>query len=196
MKSGQRKLSNANPAEVTAAQQRIVAWFAASPSIDFTFNEICTATKTAKTTAKTVIEDLEKRELIKKTVLGRLWRLAANLDSYKFRELKIVLNLDYLFASNVTEFIFNIYPQARTIVLFGSYRKGEDIETSDLDIAVEIPGIKQTKVEEVGVIDVFGFREKVKVNALIFSRETVDLNVFANIANGIVLYGFLEVKPR
>jgi len=196
MKGNQnQKIKSASPEELTVAHQRIIFWFAAFPNVDFTFNEVCKATKTAKTTAKTIIEKLEKEQIIKKTVLGKLWRLVANLESAKFRQIKMVLNLDLLLATNTVEFILNSYPQARTIVLFGSFRKGEDLPSSDIDIAVEIPGLRQTIVEQMGTINQFGFRENVKVSVLKFSRESIDLNLFANIVNGIVLHGFLEAKP-
>lgn len=195
MKGNQKTLQSANPSELTAAYIRILFWFFAVPNKDFTFNEICQATKTSKTTAGAVIQDLEKKELIIKTVLGKLWRLSANLQSPKFRHAKIAYNLDQIYGTNILDFILKMYPQARAIMLFGSFRKGEDILESDLDIAAEVPGTKQMRVELVGTIGKLGYRENVKVNLHLFSRENVDVNVFSNIANGIVLYGFLEVKP-
>ena len=44
-------------------------------------------------------------------------------------------------------------------------------------------------------LEKLGFRTNVKVNLHIFSRNKIDLNLFANIANGIILSGFLEVLP-
>ena len=40
-----------------------------------------------------------------------------------------------------------------------------------------------------------GYRKNVPVNVHVFSRNKIDLNLFANIANGIILEGFLEVRP-
>lgn len=195
MKPSQR-LRSVQPAEYTAASLRIVWWFCAFPNKEWTFNEVCEGTNTAKTTGKVVIEDLVKKGIVAKLVFGRLWRLSANMQSPAYRNVKIVHNLDLVLGSNLVEFIRGTYPQARAIVLFGSYRKGDDVRESDLDIAVEIPGKTQLDVVSVGTIDRLGYREGVNVNAHVFSRETVDVNVFANIANGIVLYGFLEVRPR
>ena len=45
------------------------------------------------------------------------------------------------------------------------------------------------------IIKEFGYRKDVPVNLHIFSRNKVDLNLFANISNGIILDGFLEVHP-
>ena len=44
-------------------------------------------------------------------------------------------------------------------------------------------------------LEKLGFRKNVKVNIHIFSRNKIDLNLFTNIANGIVLDGLLEVHP-
>ena len=91
--------------------------------------------------------------------------------------------------------IFKIVGNAKSVVLFGSYRKGDDNDKSDVDIAVEVADDEELRIVELGVIPKFGFRNNVKINLHIFSRNKVDLNLFSNIANGIVLEGFLEVRP-
>ena len=84
-------------------------------------------------------------------------------------------------------------PNAKAIVLFGSYRKGDDNEESDIDIAVEV--IDESRyIEDFGVIGKFGYRRGITVNLNVFSRDKINNNLFSNIANGIVLDGFLEVK--
>jgi predicted nucleotidyltransferase len=80
-------------------------------------------------------------------------------------------------------------------MLFGSYRRGDDTEKSDIDIAVEILEDKELQIFELGKIAEFGYRENVPVNLHVFSRKKIDLNLFSNIANGFVLEGFLEVRP-
>ena len=86
------------------------------------------------------------------------------------------------------------YPAAKAIVLFGSYRKGDSAEKSDLDIAVELPGQKEQRIMEFGALKELGYRQHVPVNLHLFSRSAVTKTLFANIANGIVLEGFLEVE--
>ena len=83
----------------------------------------------------------------------------------------------------------------RAIILFGSYRWGTDNEKSDIDIAVEVLGDQPMRIGPLLVFDRLGFRKKVTVNLHLFSRSRIDLNVFTNIANGIVLDGLLEVHP-
>lgn len=72
---------------------------------------------------------------------------------------------------------------------------GTDNEKSDIDIAVEVLDNKSMKIEKLEVIAQLGFRKKVTVNCHIFTRNKIDLNLFTNIANGIVLDGLLEVHP-
>jgi hypothetical protein len=87
-----------------------------------------------------------------------------------------------------------VVPSAKAIILFGSYRKGDDTEQSDIDIAAEISGNELPKIIELGFLQNHGYRKDVRINLYIFSRNHVDINLFSNIANGIVLTGFLEVR--
>ena len=174
--------------------QKIINLFFASPTKEFTLNSVFTKAATSKSNAHIIIEQFVKKNLVQKATLGRVWKLKANLDSEQFRRLKVAHNLQAIYQSALIEQIREKYPSARCIVLFGSYRKGDDVETSDLDIAVEIPGTKQMHIEEIKIINLFEHRKNVIIHVHIFSRHHVDLNVFSNIANGIVLDGFLEVK--
>ena len=60
---------------------------------------------------------------------------------------------------------------------------------------MEVIGNDGPKIIEMKPIDTFGYRKNVPVHLYVFSRNNVDINLFANIANGIVLEGFLEVRP-
>ena len=79
--------------------------------------------------------------------------------------------------------------------LFGGLTKGKSLPMSDVDIAVEVLDDKDVRIIELGTLPQFGFRKNVKINLHIFSRNKIDLNLFSNIANDIVLEGFLEVRP-
>ena len=108
---------------------------------------------------------------------------------------KIPYNLQLIYESGIIGAAYNKIPNARAIILFGSYRAGTDNEKSDIDIAVEVLDNEDIRIETLGLIEQFGFRRNVKVNLHIFSRNKVDLNLFTNIANGILLDGLLEVHP-
>jgi predicted nucleotidyltransferase len=100
-----------------------------------------------------------------------------------------------VYESGILPEVHRTIPGAKSIILFGSYRKGDDTEKSDIDIAVEVTGNEPQKLVELGTIGQIGYRSNVKVNLFVFSRSKIDINLFSNIANGIVLEGFLEVRP-
>ena len=116
------------------------------------------------------------------------------MDSPLYKREKIMYNLHMLVRSNIPEFLVQKFNAPRCIVLFGSYRKGEDADGSDIDLAVEVPEGAKTgafNFEEFGE-----FEETIgrTVTVHVFSRKGMDDNLFVNIADGIVLYGFLEVS--
>jgi predicted nucleotidyltransferase len=86
------------------------------------------------------------------------------------------------------------FKNPKAIVLFGSFRKGEDLSNSDIDIAIESDEVKEYQtigLRELSEFEQF-FRKKIQIH--LFNRESADIGVFNNIANGILLWGFLEVK--
>ncbi|MBI3034443.1 nucleotidyltransferase domain-containing protein [Candidatus Woesearchaeota archaeon] len=189
------KLRKVSPEEVLTVYHRVMTWFFAYPAEDFTLNELHTSVGMAKTTAREAVNLLLKDGFLDIKTIGRLWRIRANPKHEYFYTKKIAYNLAMVYESRLLDQINKNHPNSLAVVLFGSYRKGDDIPESDLDIAVEILGGEPIKVMELGVISQFGYRQNVKVNLHVFSRNKIDLNVFSNIANGIVLQGFLEVRP-
>ena len=148
----------------------------------------------SKSTAHKVVTDLVKIGFLNKEQIGRTWRLTCNLSHPFNITRKIPYHLQLVYESGIIEKINEEFPGNTAIVFFGSYRRGDDVRTSDLDIAVEVPGVSNPQHLEFATMNI-GFRKNVGVNLLIFSRDNVDINLFANIANGIVLQGFLEVRP-
>ena len=109
----------------------------------------------------------------------------ANKDNDLFKEYKMIYNLSSLFESGVIDFIEKSF-MPKSIVLFGSYQKGEDIEESDIDIFVECAEEK---------ISLGKFEKRLdrkihlhfKKNFAAYPKELKN-----NISNGIVVRGFLE----
>ena len=74
----------------------------------------------------------------------------------------------------------------KSIVLFGSYQRGEDIENSDIDLFIE------SKKEK---LDINIFEKKLKRKIELHFKEdftSYPKELKNNIINGIVLSGFLE----
>jgi predicted nucleotidyltransferase len=174
---------------------RVEYWFFAYPDREIGLSGLSDAAVIAKTTANRVIRRLEAENFVTIHIMGKIWSIKLNKDHQHILSRKIPFHLSQIYESGIVDHILRDLPNARAVILFGSYRKGDDTEESDIDIAVEVVENKPLEVRSIGTISQMGFRRNVKINLHIFSRNNIDLNIFANIANGIVLDGFLEVRP-
>lgn len=182
-----------NQLEIERAYDKIHAWFFAFPQSEFSLNELTEELEISKTTANLVVSQLVEDGFLDVSKLGKLWRIKANQDHKWFETRKIPFNLRIVYECGVREWIEQNIQNAKAIVLFGSYRMGDDIKESDLDIAVEVGGNQNLEIFPV-IIQELGYRKNVKASIHLFSRNHIDINLFASIANGIVLNGFLEVR--
>ena len=180
--------------EKDTAYQKILHLFFDYPEREFGFNEIVNLTKVSKKTANKIINSLLKKDFLKRKIIGKSWLISCNLLHEYNKTLKRSYNLKKIYLSKVTDKIKQKFPGYKSIILFGSYGKGDDTEKSDIDIAVEISNNQKLKIEEFEKIKERGYRKEVLVNLHIFSREYINNNLFSNIVNGIILDGFLEVK--
>lgn len=181
--------------EIERAYEKTLVWFYAFPRRTIGLTELSEYIKASKTATKQAVVSLIQQEFIFQEVAGRSWILSANQKHPYFKIKKIPYHLDKIYESGILEAIHKNFSHARAIVLFGSYRWGDDVEDSDIDIAVEILGNEEIKIVRLGILEQLGYRKNIPVNLHIFSRNKIDLNLFANISNGIVLEGFLEARP-
>ena len=180
--------------ELERGWEKVLAWFFAYREMQ-TLTELCKKLGISKVTAREAVKALEKEKFLEIKTLGRAWIIKANQNHFYFKSKKIAQNLMHVYESNILDAVYKKIPNANAVILFGSYRKGDDVPESDIDIAAEVTGDKQLEIAELGTISQLGYRKNVKVKLHIFSRTKVDINLFASIANGIVLSGFLEVRP-
>lgn len=171
----------------------VIYWFFSYPTREVSLSDLTSILNISKITGNRVVNELVKAGFLKKEVLGKIWRISCNAQ-HPLNRLKIPYNLTLIYSSVIIDEISKKFPNARSVVLFGSYRKGDDNDKSDIDIAVELLGNNDLKIIELGKFNL-GYRKNIPVNLHVFSRSKIDLNLFANIANGIILSGFLEVKP-
>ncbi len=169
-------------------------------------SEIAELAGVSKSMTSTILREMEEGEFITIKEFGKVWRVQANMDSQDFKNWKIVNSLTNFYQSGIIEFIADrLNPKA--VILFGSFRWGEDRKGSDIDIAVEVA--EKTKYRTISLSrmanqekahefakDIKETEKEIERNFQIhiFNRDSIDNNLFNNIANGIVLYGFLEVN--
>jgi predicted nucleotidyltransferase len=179
---------------IQTAKQKILETLFSYPEKEFSLSDLAKTSKVAKANIGKILEELNTLELIEITKLSNLWRIKANQNNWNFIGLKIVYNLNFIYQSGLVEFLNNHFSNPKSIILFGSFRKGEDNSNSDIDIAIETDEIENYQVR--GLRELSEFENQIKRNIQIhlFNKKNIDINVFNSIANGIVLIGFLEVK--
>jgi predicted nucleotidyltransferase len=126
-----------------------------------------------------ITEEVEKRGS------RRFPAYKANMDTQEYRIQKQLFNISSIKESGLIQYLQeNIMP--RSIVLFGSYWKGEDTEASDIDLYIEAP-----KAEV--MLDKFEKLLKRKLQ-LHFNESFASFpkELKNNIINGVVLSGYLE----
>lgn len=177
------------------AQQKVVDVLFRYPDKEFSLSDLAKEARVAKQNISTILEKLYKADIIKITKLKTLWRIQTNQQHPEVIKHKIVMNLHFIYQSGVVEFLESQFHHPKSIILFGSFRRGEDISSSDIDIAIELD--EQDEYATVHVKEFAGIERQIgkKITAHLFNRKHIDLHVFNNITNGIVLSGFLEVRP-
>ena len=143
----------------------------------------------AHTSVKKNLLKLVKLGLVEEKIERRGGRkfpiYVANREGKAFNLQKMAYNFTSILESGLIEYLEEkLTPKA--IVLFGSYRRGEDIESSDIDIFVECADepVNLTQFEKkLGRKIELHFKEDFTT----YSKELKN-----NLINGIVLSGFLE----
>ena len=170
----------------TLLQQEIARFLAINAGKSFNALDLSKALKVSPTAIAKSLSQLEKEGLIK-VKKDKRFSIEFNRDSPKALSFKRVENLRSIYDSGLFEFLFEEFPGA-TIILFGSYSRGDDTITSDIDIA--IIGRKEKKVE----LDKF---EKILERKIILqfyaSFKEIHKNLKENIFNGILLKGGIEL---
>ena len=194
MKQTKTLLNNVPVEQLERTLDKCLVWFYANPRTKIGLTELARSINSSKTATKQIVESLVQQQFLKREVIGKAWLLSSNQKHPYFFTKKIPYNLQSVYESGIIDAVYKTVSSPRAIVLFGSYRWGTDVEESDIDIAVEIIDNLDLQVLRLGTIEKLGYKKNVPVNIHIFSRNKIDLNLFANIANGIVLDGFLEVR--
>jgi len=135
------------------------------------------------------IKELEKEELIliEKDKLMNLNSITLNTDNPETIALKRIENLKLIYESKIVNFLEEKFP-GTTIILFGSYSRGEDTNRSDIDIA-----IIGSKAKELNLTT---YDKKLERTITIHNYENINkLNkeLKSNILNGIVISGAVEL---
>lgn len=153
-----------------------------NPTKEFHIRELARKIGIAAPTVLLAVEVLKKYDFVSVYRKGNMKMVRAS-GSIAFIRAKRVRNIQRVYESGIIDYLNDLYEKPRAIVLFGSFSRGDDIEKSDIDIAVVTKSSKEPNLE--------AFRKKLGRNV---SIHEIDINKVSkefhnNIVNGIVMGG-------
>lgn len=159
------------------------------PETEFSLAEIKRRSGKAATSVLLHLKELAKEGIIVKTSRKAGKRqypvYKSNQNSISYRHYKQIFNFNIIKRSGIIDFLKDqCFPEC--IILFGSYARGEDIKTSDIDLYMQSKEKKillQKYEKLLGRKIQLHFKED-------FNRYPKELK--NNIINGIILSGYLE----
>ena len=175
--------------ELTNLQQEIFRALSIKTGIQLNQRQIA---KLLDVSAPAIIKALPM--LIKKQTIkasqdkeSKRWSIELNRDSQKVMQSKRIENLRLIYESGFANHLEKEFAGA-TIILFGSFSRGDDTVKSDIDIAVI--GRKDKKIDLFGYEKIF--ERDININ-FYDSFKVIHKNLMDNICNGIVLFGGVEL---
>lgn len=171
----------------TVLQLEILRFLFVKAGTSFNARVMAKALSVSQTAVSKALPLLEKEELVKIEKRSGRWSIKLNIDNPKVIALKRAENLKMFCESGAISFLEDKLPGA-TIILFGSYSRGDDTITSDIDIAVI--GRKEKNL----VLAHFENILERKINLNFYpSLKEVRKELRENLCNGIVLSGGIEL---
>lgn len=167
-------------------KSRIREYFFLNPTAKLSLREIERRTGCHLPSVIRYTKELEEEGILRGAAVSNLRLYSADRSSENFIAHKRLHNLESLRESGLVKHIKTELSNP-TIVLFGSYSRGEDTESSDIDIYIE----SSRKP------DVKAFEKKLERRIQVFLHKSIhdigNKELANSILNGITLNGFIEV---
>ena len=133
-------------------------------------------------------KDLVNEKILKITTIGKVTLFSADRSSKEYLLQKKLFNIKKIYDSELIKYLITNYSNP-TIILFGSYSNGEDIENSDIDLYIETANKQKFNMKKYEKnlerkIQIFNFKNIKQIKNKFLAN---------NIINGITLNNFIEV---
>ena len=155
------------------------------PRTRFTIRELARKVGIAPPTALLIVRALKKEGIVIETHVARASQISANLDSLLYTRKKRLYNLDSVYSSGLVDCLAQEYNEPKAIILFGSYSRGDDVERSDIDLAIltaEEKDLDLTRFEKI-------LQRKISIHEIQLKQASEEFK--NNLYNGIILHGAL-----
>ncbi len=162
--------------------------FFEEPTREFNVREVARILKIAPATASKELKKLAKEDILKERKLKIFNFYKANLESDKYRDLKIHYNIRKIKDSGLLDALNKFYLKP-AIALFGSAASGLDTETSDFDLLIisentkEFPEIKKFEKK---------LNRKLQIFTVKHIKDIKNEHLINNVINGITLQGQIK----
>lgn len=164
---------------------KVLELFTEYPTREFHIREI---ERLLKISIPTVISSIKKLKRIKMILVEKgkaLTKIKANIENPEFVRVKRIINFSKIYDSGLVDYLIRNYNHPEAIILFGSYSLGEDIEKSDIDIAV----VTEKHVD----LDLEVYEKNRSINVHEVNLKKISKEFLTNLCNGIVIYGYLSI---
>ncbi len=160
--------------------------FADEPLKIHFIKEISRKIDLAPTSVRNRLGHLLNQKLVIKKKGERFFGFVANRDNRDFLFYKMLSNIAKLKESGLLDFLISsLYPHV--VVVYGSYLRGEDIESSDIDLLIISKSKKKLALEK--------FEKILKRSVHLMIEEGLNKltpELRGEVINGLVLYGYLK----
>jgi len=171
----------------TMLEQEIFSLLCIKTGEKLSQREIAKMLNVSPTAVANSIKKLKEKKLIQLEKTKTINFISFNRDERKAIELKRIENLKNIYFSELLEYLEKELAGA-TIILFGSYSRGEDIYNSDIDLAVIGRKNKMLKLEQYEK----ALNRKININ-FYDSWSKIHKHLKNNILNGVLLSGSIEL---
>lgn len=180
---------NINKLQLTILQQEILRLLFIKVGKSLNQKQIADQLKVTAPAVMKAIPYLEKLGFLKmqQDKETKRWSIELNRDNHRVLQLKRADNLKQIYEAGFVDFLEKEFAGA-TILLFGSYSRGDDLFNSDIDIA--IIGRKDKILDFTSYEKIF----EREINIQCYeSFRTIHKHLKENLCNGIVLIGGVEL---
>lgn len=161
---------------------KLLEIFFDKPTREFHIRELSRITKISPPTVLLAVKMLEKQGMLATYRKGNM-KIVKTFSSVQFHRAKRVRNIQKIYESGIIDYLTQEYENPKTIILFGSFSRGDDVETSDIDMAVITNMHKEP--------DLKFFEKKLgrKISIHELDVRKISKEFYNNLVNGIVMEG-------
>ncbi|MEK6969785.1 MAG: nucleotidyltransferase domain-containing protein [Nanoarchaeota archaeon] len=159
---------------------KVLGFFFKTPNDSVTVRELAVKVGMSRSTIQRCLTTLRQEKYISE---NNQW-----IDSWFNKVRKINYYVEQICSSGIVDYLEEQLG-ASAIILFGSFRKGEAVKDSDIDIFVECAREKEVNLRE--------FEKKLGHKIQVFTKPKITLlpaHLLNNVVNGIKLKGYFTIK--